>query len=193
MFVDSFGCDTIMPIVPKASKAAKRIDKAKVFGKTPMYLKKNKMKAKPTRWQRWRSEANEVARGAATQQDDDPLPPLKLTYTLRTVKKRPASAAFASASAAHTPTSASQETKETRVSILSAQQFAQYKRNGPIHPLVCLSFKTIAELTNIINIAIEKLLGKDADRYAVFPAEDWYDVNAQHGIKTEKRIHGAKV
>ena len=106
-----------MGIVPKASKAAKRIDKAKVFGKTQMYLKKNKMKAKPpsrrgeivlpkekaaakpTRW----------PEGAATQQDDDDKQPLKLTYTPTTVKKRPASAAFASASAAHPPTSASKK------------------------------------------------------------------------------------
>ena len=36
-----------MGVVPKASKAAKRIGKAKVLGKTRMNLKKNKMKAKP--------------------------------------------------------------------------------------------------------------------------------------------------
>ena len=62
-----------MGIVPKASKAAKRIDKAKVFGKTPMYLKKNKMKAKPPSRRgeivlpkgKGGSEANEVARGGS--------------------------------------------------------------------------------------------------------------------------------
>ena len=127
---------------------------------------------------------------------------LKLTYTPTAVKKRPASAAFESASAAHTPTSASQQTKKTRVSIPSCvdpvtkdpiktkqfrrivEVFEAFEQAGGID---------IVELTNIINIAIEKLVGKDADRYAVIPAEDWYDVTAQHGSKTEKRIHGVKV
>ena len=45
----------------------------------------------------------------------------------------------------------------------------------------------LTNLTNIINIAIEKLVGKDADRYAVIPVEAWYDVDAQHGSKTEKK------